>query len=242
MTKLQRMLDSRDTDEFELRLLQGAAAERPAPEVVTALRTGLGLPTTALTRIALSTWKMTLLAMSMGALFGLRGTEPPRRVALTPTNSAASKPHVKVTAPASEVVADNAAAMATAESDVATPASAQPTEPATLDTSRARAPERARTNSGPDLREEIKLMDTARSAIRSQHAQAALDALDRYAARFPAGSFKQEAAVLKIQALALRGDTARAHSMAKQFIKNNPKSPYVDRASRIVGAAGRAAP
>jgi outer membrane protein assembly factor BamD (BamD/ComL family) len=63
--------------------------------------------------------------------------------------------------------------------------------------------------------------------------EVALGSLDTYANRFAAGAFKQEASVLRMQALAQRGDLGRASSMAKQFVESNPSSPYVNRAARI---------
>ncbi len=93
--------------------------------------------------------------------------------------------------------------------------------------------ERNRINNGPDLREEIRLLDLARNAIQAHQPEDALVSLNTYANRFAKGAFKQEASVLRMQALAQQGDIGRASSMAKQFVESNPNSPYVGRAARI---------
>jgi outer membrane protein assembly factor BamD (BamD/ComL family) len=83
------------------------------------------------------------------------------------------------------------------------------------------------------LREEIRLLDSARNAIQTHRPEEAFVSLNAYANRFAAGAFKQEASVLRMQALAQRGDVGQASSMAKQFVQSNPNSPYVGRAARI---------
>jgi outer membrane protein assembly factor BamD (BamD/ComL family) len=98
---------------------------------------------------------------------------------------------------------------------------------------RATSAESTRTTNGTDLREEIRLLDLARTAVRSRQSEGALVSLNAYATRFADGAFKQEASVLRIQAVAQQGDMGRASTMAKRFVESNPNSPYVSRAARI---------
>lgn len=88
-----------------------------------------------------------------------------------------------------------------------------------------------------NLSEQIRLIETARAGVAAHDAKAALDALDGYAARFPRGSFGQEATVLRIRALEQAGDLARAGAMAKAFITRFPESPHVARLKPIAERA-----
>lgn len=86
-----------------------------------------------------------------------------------------------------------------------------------------------------DLSEEIRLLDEARVALRARAPGRALSTIQRYLSRFPRGSFRQEATVLRIEALAMNGNQAQAASEAKRFVITHPKSPQVDKLQRITG-------
>jgi hypothetical protein len=88
-------------------------------------------------------------------------------------------------------------------------------------------------SSTEDLSEQIRLIEAARAGVASQNAKAALSALDSYAAKFPRGSFGQEATVLRIRAVDQSGDSARATAMAKSFVARFPNSPHVARLKPI---------
>jgi hypothetical protein len=77
------------------------------------------------------------------------------------------------------------------------------------------------------LREETSQLDRARAAIFAGNAGAGLVALDRYAAAFPRGALAQEAALLRIKALVMRGDRAEARALARSFIASRPRDPHV---------------
>jgi hypothetical protein len=66
----------------------------------------------------------------------------------------------------------------------------------------SRAPQKA--TSGPtsaSLREEIRLIDSARVAVKKNESARAIGILDQYARRFPGGTFQEEARVLRAEAL-----------------------------------------
>ena len=246
MKRMQRLLDTTDTNDFELWLLRSAARERPSASAVAAMRSGLGLSGVTPLRIAsLFSLKVTLLAVSFGAFLGLHGTEP----------SAPSFMNASLAAPGSIALEGkvNAAEREKVAPDTGLTSAPAPQLPvvgqtaASTKVNRARehlaSQEGAKAPTGPDLREEIRLLDSARNAIQGHHVEAALDSLNTYASRFPSGAFKQEASVLRIQAVAMRGETARASSMAKRFVESNPNSPYVGKATRIAKSpASTAAP
>jgi hypothetical protein len=96
---------------------------------------------------------------------------------------------------------------------------------------------RARTDASAaadaDLGEQIRLIEAARAGVAARDAKAAMRALDSYAAKFPRGSFGQEATVLRIRAIDQAGDSARATAMAKSFVARFPNSPHVARLKPI---------
>jgi hypothetical protein len=99
------------------------------------------------------------------------------------------------------------------------------------------APRAARTDASAavnaDLGEQIRLIEAARAGVAAHDAKAATAALDTYAAKFPRGSFGQEAMVLRIRAIDQSGDSARATALAKSFVARFPSSPHVARLKPI---------
>jgi hypothetical protein len=97
----------------------------------------------------------------------------------------------------------------------------------------ARARPDASAAADADLGEQIRLIEAARAGVASHNAKAATAALDAYAAKFPRGSFGQEAMVLRIRAIDQAGDSARATVLAKSFVARFPNSPHVARLKPI---------
>jgi hypothetical protein len=97
---------------------------------------------------------------------------------------------------------------------------------------RATAPS---ASASSDIREQIRLIDEARSAVTAHDAASALRALDQYRSKFPGGALDQEATVLRIEALDQKGDHAQAASMARAFLARNPASAHAKRLERIAG-------
>ena len=95
----------------------------------------------------------------------------------------------------------------------------------------ARADATAATDA--DLGEQIRLIEAARAGVAAHDAKVATAALDAYAAKFPRGSFGQEAMVLRIRAIDQAGDSARASALAKSFVARFPNSPHVARLKPI---------
>jgi hypothetical protein len=92
---------------------------------------------------------------------------------------------------------------------------------------------RTETSANADLGEQIRLIEAARAGVAAHDAKAATAALDTYAAKFPRGSFGQEAMVLRIRAIDQSGDSARATALAKSFVARFPASPHVARLKPI---------
>jgi TolA-binding protein len=86
-----------------------------------------------------------------------------------------------------------------------------------------------------DLSFEIRMLDQARTALRANNPTQAIALLGQYLKRYPKGAFRQEAAVLRIEALAVAGSRGRAASEAARFIAKNPRSPHVEKLKRLLG-------
>jgi outer membrane lipoprotein YfiO len=85
------------------------------------------------------------------------------------------------------------------------------------------------------LAEEIAALDGAREALASGDASRALRALDARDRAFPRGALGPEAMVLRIEALALRGDRATATRLAEAFLAASPRSPHASRIRTLLG-------
>jgi TolA-binding protein len=204
-----------DATDFERNLLDAVRKERPAPVLEEGIRRALGLPEAVVTttKTTLLTWgKATLLGVvTAGGLaagtLALQGEQP------APALAAAQK-------------VDTAARPSPLEPEPA-PAEVQPPpEP-------KRATRPATSSAARDLREEIRLLDQVRAALSSGSHRRALSLLSAHAERFPRGTFRQEAGVLRMEALDRSGDKARARALATKFLADHPKSPHVERVRRI---------
>lgn len=96
-------------------------------------------------------------------------------------------------------------------------------------------PERATPSKGaPALSDELKELDRARAAVAAGDARGALSELDRYGRDFPNGMLRQEAMVLRIEALHAAGDDATARSLVDRFTAAYPDSAHARRLRSLV--------
>jgi hypothetical protein len=119
-----------------------------------------------------------------------------------------------------------------------TPAEApQPTARPTVESPASPAPTHRRSLSAPtgDLRDQIALLDNARASIAAGSANHALELVRRYADKYPAGSFRPEAAALRIEALVKVGRMGEARALAERFVADHGGSPLADRVRRLAG-------
>ena len=107
---------------------------------------------------------------------------------------------------------------------------------------RIERPERVRRHAQPrrrrarDLRDQIALMDAARTAVKSRETERSLALLRRYDASYPTGAFRPEALALRIETLAADGRGAEARALAREFLARYPQSPLADRVARVSAA------
>lgn len=181
---------------------------------------------------ALSTGKGLLTAAAFGALGALGAfavldyRTPPADEPIVPAEPAPLAPTLGPSAsrPASPTPS---AATASSEREAKPPAAApkaRPELPRTL-------PAKSSSNT---LANELKAIDAARQALASRDAHGALRQLEQYRRNYPRGNLRTEAAVLRIEALAARGDRASAARLARAFLESQPKSPYTRRMQSLL--------
>jgi len=93
------------------------------------------------------------------------------------------------------------------------------------------APPRA---SSPSLSLELAAIDGARTALDQGDAKGCLGQLDAYERSFPRGVLRQEATVMRIDALLRARDHAGARSLGDAFLAHDPTSPYSDRIRHLL--------
>lgn len=81
--------------------------------------------------------------------------------------------------------------------------------------------------------EEAKALRTVRALIRDRKADEALRLLRRYFSRFPTGELRDEATLLRADALCMDGQREMARGVASGFVRAHPKSPLTARAQDV---------
>jgi hypothetical protein len=80
------------------------------------------------------------------------------------------------------------------------------------------------------LADETSALELAESALAKGDAQSALKALDHYDRTLKGRELRDEATLLRIEALSRSGQKDAAAALAARFVAANPQSPLVDRA------------
>ncbi len=210
-----------DATDLERRLLASAAAERPSPELQRRMRGALGLAAMSTT---LATAAVAKAGTSAGASSWLAAGAVAAVVAGGVVASLVATRAPEVT-PVAARNTPSAVAYAPARSELVVAPTRAPSV----------APARHRTGAN-ELRDEIALVDAARSAIRADAPDRALSLLDHYRHSYPRGELAPEAAVLRIEAVAAAGRTIEARRLARAFLAQHPESPLSDRVAHFAAA------
>jgi hypothetical protein len=241
--RVPERLRSRGGTDLERRLLNAAAGEEPARELLDRMAGALGLPAAKIadglaapkpSAAPPSTWmaarstslvRWTLAGIGAVAVAGaavvLRSPDG-RRAPTTPA------PALSLQSPATPP------AQEPPEAPHATPVTAE----AAPRVAPSAAPVRHRPEAPADeIAAQIALIDTARAALAAGAPDRALDVASQYLSRYAAGSFRPEAKALRIEALAKMGRTGEARALAQQFAAEHPGSPLTDRIGRAVGVS-----
>lgn len=235
---------------LERLLLDAAANESPSVEQRMRVRAALGLAAMTVPPPAVApAGRAALLgktaiggviaasAVVALVLLGVSHRAPPAPKAsliATPTVAPSPVPAPQAAlAAAAEPVASPLPPVEPASDAASTGASAQKSTAKSVSKTVASSLSPAPADSASDLSEQLQLIDAARAAVASGNASAASQALSSYGAKFPHGSFGQEAAVLRIETVDLQGNHGQAAALARTFLAQHPNSPHVSLVQRI---------
>ncbi|OJY16207.1 MAG: hypothetical protein BGO98_40180 [Myxococcales bacterium 68-20] len=101
----------------------------------------------------------------------------------------------------------------------------------------AKRPSPSGSTSAPSkssFREELALVEAARTHLDNGDGASCLSVIGRYERQFRGGVFAQEMELIQIEALARVGEPERARSLAQRFLASQPDSPYAERARLVL--------
>ncbi len=228
-----------DATEFERRLLSAAAREQPSPNHVRRMRRAIGLAggflsTTSVGTAVLALPKLAALAVVAAGFTGNASSV----IRKEPSDTPALQGSLPV-----DAAARSRSARTTPVRSVPQPAAVEGSQPIEgnriTPTSRARArPSDASPAVAPrtftDVRAEVRALDRARGLLQQGNSAACLAELERYKKAYPEGLLRQEATVLRVEALNRAGERAAAESAANSLLREHPDSPYRDRVKKAV--------
>jgi hypothetical protein len=212
----------------------GAAAGTAAPGAAGAGGAGVAV---------VAKWGV-LLALVIGSAVGgvlvLRSARtadaPPAAV---PTSSLATAATAATTAQPGPVITPAPTPPPSDEPKAVSPADLPAAAPAALPATTATTAATSGATATPSFAEEIASFERARAALDAGDADRAIALVDTYERRFPAGTFLQEAEVLRVQALTRKGDSAGARRVGQRFLAAHPTSPHAARIRAILDASAR---
>jgi hypothetical protein len=224
--------------DLERTLLQAARHERPSPELTARMAAGLGISAAAV---------VTAAAPAAAAATAPMAAAAPAAVTKTSALAVWISGGAIAVAVAAGVVAVRVAsppagptpASKPASAFVAAPAASAPVAEPAPDIITQKRIEKIRKRPAPppagDLRDQIALVDAARTAVKSGATERAFALLHRYEITYPSGAFRPEVLALRIEALDDAGRSAEARSLAREFLARYPQSPVADRVARVAG-------
>ncbi|MFL5304422.1 MAG: hypothetical protein ACJ8F1_04385 [Polyangia bacterium] len=233
----ERLL-ARDATDFERRVLEAALAKEPPPGSSARIAKALGVTLTATGALpsgsALAAKKVAGGTAAAHAPAAVTPWLPVAVVGLLCAVGAVGL-HAWRSAP---VAPAGASAAPTVEATPALPEAA----PSSVTVSPEVAPQSARLSEvGADLHEQIALLDAARTAVAHDDARRALQVLGRYEGKYPSGSFRPEAAALRIEALVKVGRRAEARALASQFVAEHHGSLLAKKVAGLTGLSRQTA-
>lgn len=229
---MKRLRDETSSD-FVQSLLDSAAADVPSPQAeeraLRAAERELVLP---------KAWPRGWVAggtiVGIGALLLLLGQAyPPAKtnVPAVPAPPSAvpttATPAIEATPPDPTVAPTITAPPPSVSPSAASPASASARPTMAITTATVAPPPSASTVAGPmGLKDELALIDEARTDLAQGNAPAALATLGRYDTRFPQGLLREEATAVRIEALFAAGRTNEARTASEAFLREHPASTH----------------
>jgi len=244
MSDPTRLLDL-GADEFEVSLLRAGRSDAMSSRSRRQILAGIGIGglLTASTvasgvRAAAKGWFAKTGIGAAGALAiwaGVRATHPslPAAPALAPVAAPAhAAPRVRAAQPAAVPAVEPPAE---AELPAASPAKAPAAHAPARAVAQQPTAEAVRAEREASLTAELGAVEQARRAFLARDYSQSLRLLDDYARRFPKRQLASEATVLRIEALAARGDHEAAARVGRDFLQNHPNGPYAQRVRSVIG-------
>lgn len=220
---------------FEADLLRAGQADELPSTSRRRIMTGLGIGGGLLSATTIASGVNATSAKSIFATLGLGGAiSAVSAVAIWAGISALSPAPPPAPPPArAPVVSPSPPPTATAPPAVTATVTDAPDDVAPL---AAKAPVPRSAERGTEtLSLELAALEQSRAALGRRDYSAALRLLDDYARRFPKRRLDSEATVLRIEALAARGDRAAASRVGNQFLATHANSPYARRVRSLIG-------
>jgi hypothetical protein len=234
----ERLLEA-DATAFERRMLDAALRKKPSPDASARMARALGVTLTA----AAAGTATTGAAVAANAAAS-KATAAAGGSALWPWVSAGVVGLVVAGAVVGTRVGGDAPKPQAAPPALTAPAPPRPGLPETdvvaEPAPRAVAPtQRSRAATAGDLRDQVAFIDSARSAMLAGSSRRALEILNRYQDKYPAGSFGPEATALKVEVLMKLGREAEARALAERFVAEHRGSLLARRVASVAGLAER---
>jgi len=224
-------------DEFEAELLRAGRSDAMPAHSRKQILAGIGIgglltASTVATgvRAAAKGWLTTAGVGTVGALAVWAGVHTFSAGSKSTTVAQHVTPPAVVHKPsaAEPVVAPPAAVVADAVSPEPEPVPA---------TAPLRSSPRLAAGTDESLTAELTAIDQARSALLARDYSQTLRLLDDYSRHFSKHRLRSEATVLRIEALAGRGDRDAATRVGREFLQNHPNGPYAQRVRSVIGDA-----
>jgi hypothetical protein len=166
-----------------------------------------------------------------GALVVGAVSEPWRTVASAPApapHAEVARAHARSAAPATPA-RPQAPSPVDHDDPVALPVLAEPSASPRVSGGGRRAARVTPVDDDAALRGEVQRLDCARAALAAGDAARAQTALAVYDRTFPSGALREEADLLRIEALAQSGDTIAAKVRAEALLARDPSGPHARR-------------
>ncbi len=228
---MKRLRDETSSD-FVKSLLDSAAGDVPSPQAedrtLRAVEQQLVVP-----KGWPRGWVIGGTVVGIGALLLLLGRAyqsghtSPATVKTPPVEPAVTEPAVPPPLPTVEPTAPPTATATTAivPASGASPATATVRAPFVHPSATAAVPS-ATVDAPLGLRDELALIDEARTELSAGNATSALGTLGRYDKRYPQGLLREEATAVRVEALFAAGKTSEGRSTAEAFLREHPQSTH----------------
>lgn len=256
MTEPPRLLESAANPAART-LLESGLRDAPLPGSARRAALGLGLSATALSALstgaagaasgAATALKSTALLavcqwLAIGAVSGLAVAGGATWLASPAPRAVSSALPITRASAASWRASPSAAALNDARTQSKPELDRPPTSPRSRPPFSAPAVASAAEHAAPgaterELGREVALIDRARNALSAANVQRALEALDEYEVMNHTGTLNREARVLRIEALAARGERGAAAELARVFLVEYPADPHAGTLQALIDSA-----